>query len=93
MPVIKVDRKDFCSLVGKDIPMEVIEDRMPMLGTAWEGKEGDIFEVEVFPSRPDMPSVEGLAKAFPAFMGIKTGLRRYDAKGSEFLRQLGNSSR
>jgi phenylalanyl-tRNA synthetase beta chain len=65
--------------------MEVIEDRLPMLGTSWEGKEGDEFEVEVFPNRPDMLSVEGLARAFSSFMGIKTGIRKYQAKPSEFM--------
>jgi len=39
MPIITVDRKDFCGLIGKDIPMEIIEERLPMIGVSWEGKE------------------------------------------------------
>lgn len=85
MPVIKVNRKDFCGLVGRDIPMKVIEERLPMLGMGWEGYEDDDFQVEVFPNRPDMLSVEGLARAFSSFMNINTGLRRYASEQSEYM--------
>jgi phenylalanyl-tRNA synthetase beta chain len=85
MPVITVDKNDFCKLIGKDIPMQEIEDRLPMLGVAWEGKERDEFSVEVNPNRPDMLSVEGLARAFSSFMEIQTGLRKYKAEKSEYM--------
>ncbi|MEM5799677.1 MAG: phenylalanine--tRNA ligase subunit beta, partial [Candidatus Aenigmatarchaeota archaeon] len=85
MPTIKVNRKDFCQLVGKNFSIEKIAEEIPMLGVAWEGCEGDDFEVEVFPNRPDMLSVEGLARAFSAFMNIKTGLREYHAEQSEYM--------
>lgn len=85
MAVITIDRKDFCNLVGKDIPMNVIEDRIPMMGVGWEGAHGDTFDVEVFPNRPDMLSVEGLARTFSAFMNVKTGLRNYEVRPSEYL--------
>ena len=45
MPTILVDRKDFCTLLEKDIIMDDIEKRLPMLGVGWEGKQGDTFEV------------------------------------------------
>jgi phenylalanyl-tRNA synthetase beta chain len=83
MPVITVDKNDFCLLAGRDFTIEEISENMPMLGTAWEGSEGDEFSVEVFPNRPDMLSVEGLARAFSSYMGIKTGLKRYKLEGSE----------
>jgi phenylalanyl-tRNA synthetase beta chain len=83
MPVITIDKKDFCQLSGKDFTMEEIEENMPMMGTAWEGVSGETFDVEVFPNRPDMLSVEGLARAFSSYMGIKTGLRKYQLEGSQ----------
>jgi phenylalanyl-tRNA synthetase beta chain len=85
MPVINVDRNDFCQLLGKDISMREIEERLPMLGVSWEGKEGDEFSIEVNPNRPDMLSVEGLARAFSSFMNIKTGLKKYKAEKSEYM--------
>jgi len=83
MAVITVDRSDFCRLVGREFTIKEIEENIPMMGTAWEGSEGDEFTVEVFPNRPDMLSVEGLARAFSSYMGVKTGLRKYKLEGSE----------
>jgi len=85
MPVITVDRKDFCRLIGKDIEMNEIEEKLPMLGAGFEGKEKDEFFVEINPNRPDMLSVEGLARAFSSFMKIKTGLKTYKAEKSIYM--------
>jgi len=93
MPVITVDRNDFCKLIGKDIPMREIEEKLPMLGVAWEGKEKDEFSVEVNPNRPDILSVEGLARAFSSFMGIKTGLQTYKGEKSEYMVKVHSSTR
>ncbi|MEM5792994.1 MAG: phenylalanine--tRNA ligase subunit beta [Candidatus Aenigmatarchaeota archaeon] len=83
MAVITIDRKDFCQLVGKEFTMREIEENIPMMGVGWEGVHGDTFDVEVFPNRPDMLSVEGIARAFSSYMGVKTGLRRYKIEASE----------
>ena len=85
MPVITVDKNDFCKLLGKDLDMKMIEDNLPMLGVGWEGKEKDEFSVEVNPNRPDMLSVEGLARAFSSFMNIKTSLKTYKAEKSLYM--------
>jgi len=85
MPVITVDKNDFCKLLGKDLDMKAIEDNLPMLGVGWEGKEKDEFSVEVNPNRPDMLSVEGLARAFSSFMNIKTSLKTYKAEKSLYM--------
>ena len=85
MAVIEVQLDDFCKLVGKDMTMEFVEKKLPMLGLAWEGKEGNTFWVEVFPNRPDMLSVEGLARAFSSFIGVKKGLRDYKTLPSDFV--------
>ena len=85
MPVITVNRKDFCELLGKKLSMKEIEEKLPMLGVAWESSEKNEFTIEVNPNRPDMLSVEGLARAFSSFLGIKTGLREYKAEKSIYL--------
>ena len=85
MPVITVDRNDFCRLIGRDISMNEIEEKLPMLGAGWEGKEKDEFSVEINPNRPDMLSVEGLARAFSSFMNIKPGLKTYKAEKSLYM--------
>ena len=85
MPVITVNKDYFCKLVGKDLSMSFIEERLPMLGVGWEEKTKSEFSVEVFPNRPDMLSVEGLARAFASFIRIRPGLKEYKALDSEYL--------
>ncbi len=84
MPVISFDRKDFCKLVGKNYSKEKLEELLPMLGMEWEGSEGDEITVEVFPNRPDLLSVEGLARAFRSFVGLRKGLMHYKVKESNY---------
>lgn len=77
MPTINIDRNAFEKLVGKKLPTEKLKDRISYLGTDLEDvNEKDIL-VEIFPNRPDMLSVQGLARAFSSFIGHKTGLRYY----------------
>ncbi|GAH92153.1 unnamed protein product, partial [marine sediment metagenome] len=39
--------------------------------------EGDEISIEFFPNRPDLTSVEGIARAARAFFGFQTGLTSY----------------
>ncbi|MBT6774533.1 phenylalanine--tRNA ligase subunit beta [Candidatus Woesearchaeota archaeon] len=82
MPTINVSKKEFEQLVGKELPLDQLKDRISMLGTDLEKVEDDEIEVEIFPNRPDMLSVQGFARAFSSFIGEKTGLRHYDVKKS-----------
>jgi len=82
MPTITLSKKVFEVLVGKKLPLDKLKDRISMLGTDLEGIEGDEISVEVFPNRPDMLSVQGFARAFSSFIGLKTGLKKYDVKKS-----------
>jgi len=84
MPVITVNLKDFCSLVGKELPMSLLRERLPMLGTAWERESPEEFDIEVFPSRPDMFSTEGLARAFSGFIGARIDVPRYTVAESSY---------
>ena len=84
MPVIEVNLEDFISLLGKETPLEEIEARLPMMGVSWEGRTEDGFSIEVFPNRPDMLSIEGLVRAYASFTGLRTGLRPYEVKDSNY---------
>jgi len=77
MPTMTFNRKDLCKLVGKEFTVEQLAEKMPMIGVAWEGATGDEIEIEAFPNRPDMLSVEGLARAFAAFADVDTGMPEY----------------
>tara|TARA_Y100000310_G_scaffold271648_1_gene286249 strand:- start:372 stop:2780 length:2409 start_codon:yes stop_codon:yes gene_type:complete len=87
MPTITLNKKVFEQLVGKELPLEELKDRISMLGTDLEKIEGNEIEVEIFPNRPDMLSEQGFARAFSSFIGVKTGLRKYEVKkfGSQVI--------
>jgi len=80
MPVIDVNLKDLRELLKIDVTIEELRDRLPMMGTSWEGETDEGFQLEVFPNRPDLLSIEGLARAYASFKGVKTGLREYEVK-------------
>ncbi len=82
MPTVTLNKDVFEKLVGKKLPLEKLKDRISMLGTDLEKIEGNEIHVEVFPNRPDMLSEQGFARAFSSFIGVKTGLRKYDVKKS-----------
>jgi phenylalanyl-tRNA synthetase beta chain len=80
MPVIDVNLEDLRGLLDVDVTIEELRDRLPMMGTGWEGETNEGFQLEVFPNRPDLLSIEGLARAYGSFMGLRTGLREYEVK-------------
>jgi phenylalanyl-tRNA synthetase beta chain len=86
MPVIDIDLNDLRGLMGKagdKLDKDTFLDRVPMLGSDIEAVEGDIVKVEFFPNRPDLYSVEGVARAMAAFLGYRTGLRHYGIEKAE----------
>ncbi len=82
MPTITLNKKVFEELVGKKLKLDKLKDRISMLGTDLERIEGNEIVVEVFPNRPDMLSEQGFARAFSSFIGVKTGLARFDVEKS-----------
>ena len=84
MPVIEVNLGDFSELLGRDVSIEELQDRLPMMGTSWEGITEDGFQLEVFPNRPDLLSIEGLARAYSSWTGEKPGLRKYPVEKSDY---------
>jgi len=84
MPVIEVKLDDFRELLGRDVTIDELQDRLPMMGTSWEGTTEDGFQLEVFPNRPDLLSIEGLVRAYASWTGARTGLRGYPVEKSDY---------
>ncbi len=84
MPQITVNRKMFEELVGKELPVNILKDRISMLGTDLDEVTDSEIKVEIFPNRPDMLSEQGFARAFSSFIGVKKGLRKYEVKKSDY---------
>jgi len=85
MPVITINLEDFRELLGREITLEELQERLPMMGTSWEGATEGGFNLEIFPNRPDLLSLEGLVRAYSSFTGEKPGPRRYRVKPSDYL--------
>jgi len=85
MPVINFSYSDLCELVGQEVPRSTIRERLPMLGADLKSMDdsSDDLSFEFFPSRPDMYSVEGIARALRAFLGYEPGLRSYAVDPSD----------
>jgi phenylalanyl-tRNA synthetase beta chain len=76
MVVIEIDKNDLTNLIGKPLTDQEIEDGLFMLKT--EAKfDGDKISCELNPDRPDMFSVEGIARALKGMLGVETGIKKY----------------
>ena len=78
MPVITLQYNDLEKLTGTD--KETIIKRVPMIGADIERVEDDYIDIEFFPDRPDLYSVEGAARAMRGFLDLETGLSEYKIK-------------
>jgi len=82
MALIKFPRKEFEKSLGKTITKE-IEDKISLFGTPLESINNEEIEIEVFPNRPDLLSLQGFIRAFKAFQGKETGLKHYKVNKPE----------
>ncbi|MEM0466921.1 MAG: phenylalanine--tRNA ligase subunit beta [Candidatus Thermoplasmatota archaeon] len=83
MPLISFDYQDFSTLLGHHLSKEELVEKLPMLGGDLDSVEGDIINIEFFPNRPDLTSVEGIVRASRAFFGFSPGLATYITKKSD----------
>jgi phenylalanyl-tRNA synthetase beta chain len=78
MPVITLPFDDLEQLTGTD--RETILEQIPMMGCDIERIEEEHVDIEFFPNRPDLYSVEGVARALRCFLEIDLTPRRYTVK-------------
>ncbi len=75
MAIININKKQFEKEIGK--LDENMQDRIAMFGTPVEAITDKEIQIEVFPNRPDLLSYQGFKRSFLAFLGKKTGLKKY----------------
>ena len=80
MPVIRLYYDDLENLTGASIGR--IKERLPLLCADVERIEADYMDVEFFPNRPDLFSVEGVARTLKQFLDLEPGLANYPVKKS-----------
>ncbi len=88
MPVINLDTEDLGRLVGKGFDLDSFKNNIPMIGATVEKDEGGEVSVEFFPDRPDLFSVEGVARAYGKFIGsnLKDLTSIYGINGSSGMK-------
>jgi len=63
LPTIECSHKDLCSLIGKKLSKEELEDALLCVKGEIEEWSGDVFKVEIADTnRPDLWSAEGIAR-------------------------------
>ncbi len=81
MPTINFSKNDLLDLLGgrDDFP-----DILPLTGIQIEAIEEDDMAVEIEANRPDMFSVEGIARYLKGFLGIEKGFVEYPVVEGDF---------
>ncbi len=77
MPTIKIDKQDLLNLIGKSIADEQLEETINLIKPEVEEISDKELTYEISPDRPDLFSVEGLARAVRSYLAIETGLIQY----------------
>ncbi|MEX0920660.1 MAG: phenylalanine--tRNA ligase subunit beta [Candidatus Pacearchaeota archaeon] len=75
MATITINRKQFEKEIGK--LTDDMQNKIAMFGTPVENLNSEELQIEIFPNRPDLLSYHGFKRAFTAFLGKKTGLKKY----------------
>ncbi|HYM39748.1 MAG TPA: phenylalanine--tRNA ligase subunit beta [Thermoplasmata archaeon] len=87
MTNVDVPYEDLIDLLGRRISLEEAVNRITYMGSGPEGVQGDVMTFDIFPNRPDLYSVEGIARSLRGYLGIETGLPTYavSPSGIDFL--------
>jgi phenylalanyl-tRNA synthetase beta chain len=95
MPVINFKYDDLIRLIGREIPLDTILEKLPMMGADFHGYDSETREImmEFFPNRPDLYSVEGIARALRSFLGFEPGLKRYEVRESKIVMKHDKSTK
>jgi phenylalanyl-tRNA synthetase beta chain len=82
MVVIEISKKDLLNLVGMELSDQQIEDTLFLIKVEGEISD-DTITCELNPDRPDLFSVEGVAREMKGFLGLRKGLVKYEVADSK----------
>ena len=77
MTNVDVPYQDLTDLLGKRLSLEECVDRITFMGAGPEGVQDGVMTFDIFPNRPDLYSVEGIARSLRGFLGLELGLPQY----------------
>jgi phenylalanyl-tRNA synthetase beta chain len=76
MPTISFDKKDLIELIGKKIDEEELLYCIRQFKGEVKSFSNEEITIELEPDRPDLFSIEGLARAIKGYLGIEKGLHK-----------------
>ncbi len=90
MPVVTFGYDDLTALLGREVSVDTLLERIPQLGADVHTYDQSTKEIaiEFFPDRPDLYCVEGAARALRSFLGFEKGLTRYPVQDSDIVLNL-----
>lgn len=91
MATLEIDKREFDELIGKSLDEEKLIEEASLLGAHWHSIDGNVCEVETYPNRPDLLSVEGLARAYRGFFDIETGKTGYKVSKGDLKVEVDDS--
>jgi len=83
MPHIQINKNEFNDLVGAKVTDKTLNEDASFLGVHWNHVNEEKWDIEVYPNRPDLLSVEGLARAYKGYFDQETGLREFEVNVPE----------
>ena len=75
MPVLTISAEDLKSLIRRKISDDELKEVLPLNKMEIDSWVDDEIRVEITPDRPDLYSVEGIARQVNGWLGIKTGIQ------------------
>lgn len=78
MPTLTVNLADLHRLLGREISPERLEYALPLIKCEVKAVEGGEVTLEINADRPDMLSVEGIARALKGFLGLEKGYPHFN---------------
>ncbi|MBD3262102.1 MAG: phenylalanine--tRNA ligase subunit beta [Candidatus Altiarchaeales archaeon] len=78
MPQVEYDTKELIRLLGRELEVEELKIHIPMMGVDLGSVDEQSINVEVFPNRPDMLSIEGFARALKGYLNIEAREVKYE---------------
>lgn len=91
MPTVQFNTQELIEMLGRNVTVDTLRERIPMLGVDLSSIDNKELHMEVFPNRPDMLSVEGFARALKGFLAFETGLVKYSITDSKLSLTIDSS--
>ncbi len=88
MPIIEFNLKDLEKFINKKLPRDAdkLTEFFQYVGGETEALDGDNIQLEIkCRNRPDLWSVEGIARELRGVLGKERGLAKYKAEASKFV--------